>query len=69
MSWVARALFRLTLRLYPRGFRLRYQEEMIHDFQERGRPAASGEGLGPPLAYWAGAIAAVIPSAARVRVD
>lgn len=69
MYWLVEGMYRLAIRLYPRGFRLRYQDEMLHDFRERGRSAAMRRGLGASHVYWFRAIAAVIPSAFRVRLE
>jgi len=69
MHRLLEALYRLVIRLYPRAFRHRFQEEILHDFRERGRAEASQKGPGAGGLYWLKAIAGVFPSALRLRVE
>jgi len=69
MARFLEGLYRLVIRLYPRVFRLRYQEEMLHDFRERGRREVEQGGEGAGYLYWTRSIGAVVPSVARIRLD
>ena len=68
-SWPVLTLYRAVILLYPRSFRRRFREEMLHDFLERGRLAASKKGLAGASIYWLSSILQMVPSAYRVRVD
>lgn len=69
MSHLASVLYRMTLVLYPRDFRRRYREELIHDFLARGRVEGVRWGPGWGWVYWTRALLAVFPSAFRIHLD
>ena len=65
MSWPFVALYRAAILLYPRSFRRRFGNEMLHDFLERGRLAVSKKGLSGAVDYWLRSILQVVPSMER----
>jgi predicted permease len=69
MQRVFERLFRLAIRCYPKDFHSRYRDELMHDF--RVRSALEFARLGPSgrRRFWVKSIVAVVPSAARVRID
>ena len=69
MYWLVEGVYRVAIRLYPRDFRLRYRDEILHDFRERGRAEASKGGMAAGHLYWFRAIAGVIPSVFRIRME
>ena len=62
-------LYRAAILLYPRGFRRRYGEELLHDFLERGQLAESRKGRIAGLVFHLISIIQVVPSAFRIRID
>ena len=69
ISWPFIALYRAAILLYPRSFRRRFGNEILHDFLERGRLAVSKKGLSGAVGYWLRSILQVVPSAFRIRMD
>ncbi|MFC1639391.1 ABC transporter permease [Gemmatimonadota bacterium] len=69
ISHLAFAVYRLTILLYPREFRIRFASEMVNDFAARSRLAAGTGGRRAAFVYWVRSISSVFPSAFRVRVN
>ena len=57
MYTLLEGLYRLVILLYPRAFRLRYADELLHDFRERGRLESSRKGALGGLLFWTRSLA------------
>jgi len=66
---IAEALYRVLLRLYPRSFRERHGDEMVHLFLEKGRDAGEAQGPSGLSGHWTRAILDVVQNGVGARLD
>lgn len=61
-------LYRRLLRLHPRAFRLRYEEELIACFRDAWMEEAHGRGAAVALGFWARTVRGTVGTAWRQRL-
>ena len=68
MSDRGERIYRRLLRIYPRAFRERYQDDLVAFFRQDREHAKYGAGMLRPLRFWSATVADLFRAAARARV-